>query len=95
MLLEHLFYKMIKEFGFSQNMDEPCVYKKISRTLVMFIVLYIDYILLIGNDIEAILSMKNMVGELFLNKRPRGSILHSWDQIVYRPRKETFGTVTG
>ena len=32
------FDKTIKEFGFSQNMDEPCVYKKISGSAVVFLV---------------------------------------------------------
>ena len=40
---------MIKSYGFEQNVDEPCVYKKINTT-VAFVVLYVDDILLIGNE---------------------------------------------
>ena len=36
----------IKEFGFSQNSNEPCVYKKDSGSAVVFQVLYVDDILL-------------------------------------------------
>ena len=36
------FDKTIKEFGFSQNLDEPCVYKKTSGSAIVFIVLYVD-----------------------------------------------------
>ena len=39
----------VKEFGFTQNEDEPCVYKKVSGSHVAFQVLYVDDILLIGN----------------------------------------------
>ena len=37
----------IKSFGFYQNVDEPCVYKKIINGKVAFLVLYVDDILLI------------------------------------------------
>ena len=46
------FDKTIKEFGFSQNADEACVYNKVSRSATVFLVLYVDDILIIGNDIS-------------------------------------------
>ena len=45
------FDEAVEEFGFIKNEDEPCVYKKISGSVVVFPVLYVDDILLIGNDI--------------------------------------------
>ena len=39
-------------------MDEPCVYKKVSGSTIAFLVLYVDNILLIGNDIGAMSSIK-------------------------------------
>ena len=30
-----------------KNEDEPCVYKKVSRSVIVFLVLYVDDILLI------------------------------------------------
>ena len=36
------FEETIKEFGFSQNKDEPCVYKKVSGSAIVFLVLYVD-----------------------------------------------------
>ena len=42
------FDETIKEFGFSQNLDEPCVYKKTSGSAFLFLVLYVDDILLIA-----------------------------------------------
>ena len=46
------FDETIKEFGFSQNVDEACVYKKVSRSVVVFLVLYLDDILIIGNNVS-------------------------------------------
>ena len=48
------FDETIKEFSFSQNLDEPCVYKKTSGSAVIFLVLCVDDILLIGNDVSVL-----------------------------------------
>ena len=48
----------MKEFGFSQNSDEGCVYKTVSRSVVVFLVLYVDDILLIGNDVSILQFVK-------------------------------------
>ena len=36
------FNETIKEFYFSQNTDEPCVYKKDSGNVVVFLMLYVN-----------------------------------------------------
>ena len=46
------FDEIVKSFSFIINMDEPCVYKKISERAIIFIVLYVDDILLIENNIS-------------------------------------------
>ena len=56
--LEHSLYEMIKAFGFTQTYGEACVYKKVSGSSVAFLILYVDDILLIGNDIEFLDSIK-------------------------------------
>ena len=48
----------IKEFGFIKNTDEPYVYKKISGSIIIFLVMYVGDILLIGNDIPMVQSVK-------------------------------------
>ena len=45
------FDQVIKSFGFEQNLDEPCVYKRHQDKVVIFLVLYVDDILLIRNDL--------------------------------------------
>ena len=52
------FDEAIKSFGFSQNIDEPCVYKKVSGRIITFLILYVDDILLIGNDVGVMSSVK-------------------------------------
>ena len=41
------FHEKVKEFGFSRSPDESCVYVKASGSVVVFLVLYVDDILLI------------------------------------------------
>ena len=53
-----IFDQAIKSFGFDQNLDEPCVYKRHQDKVVMLQVLYVDDILLIGNDVGVMSSTK-------------------------------------
>ena len=62
------FDEAIKSFGFSQNTNEPRVYKKVSGSTITFLVLYIDDILLIGNDVGAMSSIKVRLSSHFAMK---------------------------
>ena len=55
----------VKEFGFIKNVDEPCVYKKASGSNLLLLVLYVDDILLIGNDIPTWQETKAWLGKCF------------------------------
>ena len=48
----------IKSFSFIKNMDKPYAYKKSSGSTIVFLILYVDDILLIGNDILMLQSVK-------------------------------------
>ena len=52
-------------FGFLQNLDEPCVYKKCEGNVVYFLVLFVDDILLIGNDVAALSIVKVWLASTF------------------------------
>src|SRR3954462_13704536 len=52
------FDQVIKSFGFIQNGKEACVYKKVSGSAISFLILYVDDILLIGNDKEFLNTIK-------------------------------------
>ena len=45
------FDEVIRLSGFLKNVEESCVYKKVSGSMVVFLVLYVDDILIIGNDL--------------------------------------------
>jgi hypothetical protein len=53
------FNEVVKGFGFIKNVEEPCVYKKASGSAVVFLVLYVDEILLIENDIPMMEAIKS------------------------------------
>jgi hypothetical protein len=57
--LELYFDEVVKGFGFIKNVEKPCIYKKVSRSAAVFLVLYVDDILLIGNDIPMMEAIKS------------------------------------
>jgi hypothetical protein len=52
------FDEVIKGFGFVQNIKKSYIYNKMSGSSVSFLVLYVDDILLIGNDVQMLNSVK-------------------------------------
>ena len=48
-----------------QTYGEACVYKKVSGSSVAFLILYVDDILLMGNDIELLDSIKAYLNKCF------------------------------
>ena len=59
------FDELIKAYGLIQTFEEACIYKKVSGSSVAFLILYVDDILLIGNDIEILDSMKGYLNKSF------------------------------
>ncbi|KAJ9552070.1 hypothetical protein OSB04_016115 [Centaurea solstitialis] len=62
------FDERIKEFGFTKSEFEPCVYTKFSGSIVTFLVLYVDDILLIGNGVPTLQSVKVWLSKCFQMK---------------------------
>ncbi|GJU07227.1 putative retrotransposon protein [Tanacetum coccineum] len=58
----------IKKFGFTQNRNEPCVYIKASGSNVTFQILYVDDILIMGNNIPMLQDVKSYIGRCFTMK---------------------------
>ncbi|KAI9200924.1 hypothetical protein LWI28_015124 [Acer negundo] len=48
-----------------KNPDEPCVYKRIKGDKLVFLILYVDDILLIGNDVGVLTSIKEWLAKQF------------------------------
>ncbi|KAM1515934.1 hypothetical protein ACFX10_014988 [Malus domestica] len=55
----------IKSFGFTQNEDDNCVYQKVVGDAVVFLVLYVDDILLFENDTAVLSSVKVWLSKTF------------------------------
>ena len=65
------FDEVIKDFGFVQTYGEACVYKEVSGSSASFLILYVDDILLIGNYVEYLDSIKGYLNKNFFNEKPR------------------------
>jgi hypothetical protein len=59
---------VVKGVGFVKNIEEPCVYKKVSGSAIVFLVLYVNDILLIGNDIPMLEVIKSSLRKSFSMK---------------------------
>ena len=81
------FDETIKEFDFIKNEDEPCVYKKVSGSAVSFLVLYVDDILLIGNDIPMLQSIKIWLSKHF-SMKDLGEASYILGIKIYRDRSK-------
>ena len=62
------FDEVIKGFGFVQNFEESCIYKKLHGISVAFLVLDVDDILLMGNDLNLLNSVKEYSNSNFFMK---------------------------
>ncbi|GJU43254.1 retrotransposon protein, putative, ty1-copia subclass [Tanacetum coccineum] len=77
----------IKKFGFTQNPDEPCVYQKSSRSYVAILILYVDDILLMGNNIPMLQDVKSYLGRSFAMK-DLGDAAYILGIKIYRDRSK-------
>ena len=62
------FDSVIKAFGFIQTFGEACIYKKVSGSSVAFLILYVDDILLIGNNTKFLDNIKGYLNKNFSMK---------------------------
>ncbi|KAJ9565233.1 hypothetical protein OSB04_001199 [Centaurea solstitialis] len=81
------FDERIKEFGFAKSEFEPCVYTKFSGSIVTFLVLYVDDILLIGNDVPTLQSVKSWLSRCFKMK-DLGEAAYILSIKIYRNRSK-------
>ena len=79
------FNEAIKEFDFIRNEEEPCIYKKTSGSAVVFLVLYVDDILLIGYDVSMLNFVKTWLGGCF-SMKDMGEAAYILGIRIYRDR---------
>nr|GFB12176.1 hypothetical protein [Tanacetum cinerariifolium] len=85
------FDEEIKRFGFDQNLDEPCLYEKASGSNVTFIILYVDDIIIMGNHIPSLQSVKDHLGKRFAMK-DLGEVTFILGIKIYRDRAQGAST---
>ena len=59
------FDQTVKTYGFEQSVDEPCVYKHFKDNKIVFLVLYVDDILFIGNNTGILTLVKVWLAKQF------------------------------
>ena len=79
------FDEEVKSLGFIQSMEEPCVYKKISGSKVQFLILYVDDILLMGNEKCLMEQTKNSLKTIF-SMKDMGEAKYILGIKIYRDR---------
>ncbi|GJX04957.1 retrotransposon protein, putative, ty1-copia subclass [Tanacetum coccineum] len=76
-----------RKFGFSQNRDELCVYVKASGSYVTFLILYVDDILIMGNNIPMLQDVNSYLGRCFAMK-DLGEVAYILGIKIYRDRSK-------
>ena len=79
------FDRCIKTYGFIRNGEKPCICKWANGSVVVFLVLYVDDILLIENDIPALQEIKVWLSSQFSMKDP-GEASYILGMKIYRDR---------
>ena len=71
--------------GLYEVYEETCIYKKVSGSSIAFLILYVDDILLIGNDTEFLNSIKGYLNKNF-SMKDLGEAAYIWGIKIYRDR---------
>ena len=81
------FDEEVKKLNFIRCDEEPCVYKKASGSVVIFLVLYVDDILLIGNDVDSLERIKSSLKKVF-SMKDLGEAAYILGIKIYRDRSK-------
>nr|GFB45506.1 retrotransposon protein, putative, Ty1-copia subclass [Tanacetum cinerariifolium] len=76
-----------KRFRFTQNLDEPYVYQKANGSNVTILILYVDDIIIMGNHITSLQSVKTYLGKCFAMK-DLGEAAFIFGIEIYRDRSK-------
>ena len=74
-------------FDFIKNDDDTCGYKKVCESAVVFIVLYVDDILLLGNKISLLQEVKDWLSGKF-SMKDLGEVAYILRIKIYRDRSK-------
>ena len=85
--MEHQIWSSNQIIFFEQNLDEPCMYKRHRDIVVIFLVLYVDDILLIRNDVGVMSSINIWLSSQF-DMKDLGEASYILGIKLWRDRKQ-------
>ena len=80
------FNETIKRFGFTENVEDNCIYAKFKKGKYIFLVLYVDDILLASSDVSLLLETKEFLSSNF-NMKDLGEASFVLGIEIHRDRK--------
>jgi Reverse transcriptase (RNA-dependent DNA polymerase) len=87
MELESLIWRRSQKFDFIKCEEEPCVYRKTSGSVITFLILYADDILLMENDIPLLQLAKSSLKKVF-SMKDLGETVYILGIKIYRDRSK-------
>ena len=81
------FDEEVKKLDFVRCEEEPCVYRKTSGSAISFLILYVDDILLMGNDISMLQQAKSSLKKVF-SMKDLGEAVYILGIKIYRDRSK-------
>src|SRR5215216_6424715 len=79
------FYEVVTGLCFIKSEEDACLYKKLSGRSVVFLILYVDDILLIRNDVSMLNSVKESLNGKF-SMKDLGEAVYILGIKIYRDR---------
>ena len=83
----HKFHKIISSFGFVMSPTDECIYHKFSGSKYIFLVLYVEDILLATNDINLLRDTKKFLSNNF-EMKDLGNVSYVLGIHIYRDRSK-------
>ena len=81
------FDKMIRTYGFVRNREKPYIYKQANGSIIIFLILYVDDILLIENDIPTLQEIKVQLSSQF-SMNNLGEVAYILGMKIYKDRSK-------
>ena len=83
------FDSTIRKFGFQENVEDNCVYAKFKNGKCIFLVLYVDDILLASSDVNLLLEIKKFLSSKF-DMKNLGEVSFVLRIEIHRDREKGF-----
>jgi hypothetical protein len=81
------FDKTIRKFGFKENEEDNCIYAKFKNGKFIFLVLYVDDILLASSDVHVLLETKGFLSSHF-DMKDQGEASYVLGIEIHRDREK-------